>query len=160
MIKIRILALGKLKEKYLREAVSEYEKRLSAFCSFEIIELEPVKLSDKPSPSEISAALGREADMLLSKIPQGALTVALCIEGKMLSSEELSKTVGEAAINGYSNIVFIIGSSYGLSDRIKNAANIKLSVSKMTFPHQLFRVMLCEQIYRAFKILQGGTYHK
>lgn len=160
MIKIRIIAMGKLKEKYLREAVAEYEKRLSALCSFDITEIEPVKPADKPSSAEISAALEKEADVILSKIPQNAFKVALCIEGKLISSEELSEKIQTAASGGISNIVFIIGSSYGMSDRVKNAADFKLSVSKMTFPHQLFRVMLCEQIYRAFKISQGGTYHK
>ncbi len=151
--------MGKLKEKYLRDAVSEYSKRLSAFCNFEITELEPVKLSLKPSQAEIAAALEKETDMLLAKIPQNAYTVALCIEGEQLSSEELSKKMAKTAQDN-SCIVFIIGSSFGLYEKIKQKAALCLSVSKMTFPHQLFRVMLCEQIYRAFMISSGGNYHK
>lgn len=160
MIKIKIIAFGKLKEKYLKDGVEEYAKRLGAFCNFEIIEAEPVKLPEKPSESEISAALQKESEILFAKIPRSAFTVALCVEGKMLSSEELSEKIEKTASNGFSEIVFIIGSSYGLSDSIKQSADMRLSVSKMTFPHQLFRLMLCEQIYRAFMISSGGTYHK
>ncbi len=157
---VQIIALGKLKEKYLTDAVKEYEKRISAFAKFSITELEPERLSENPSEAEISAALEAEADKITAKIPQNSLVIAMCIEGKQLSSEGFAKRINEAAISGKSNIVFIIGSSHGLSDRIKKAAALKMSMSEMTFPHQLARVMLSEQIYRAFTIIHNRKYHK
>lgn len=160
MIKIKVIALGKLKEKYLRDAVEEYLKRLSAYSKTEILEIEPTRLSDNPSAAEIQKALDGEAEQILKKIPDGSLVVALCIEGKQYSSEEFNKVLDSYISKGASSIVFIIGSSYGLSDKIKSLAGIKLSFSKMTFPHQLFRVMLLEQIYRNFKISDGSKYHK
>lgn len=160
MIKIKVIALGKLKEKYLKDAVDEYLKRLSAYAKTEIVEIEPFRLSDNPSKSEIERALDLEAEQILKKIPEGALVAALCIEGKQYSSEEFHEVLNSHVLKGASNLVFIIGSSYGLSEKIKRIANIKLSFSKMTFPHQLFRVMLLEQIYRNFKIGDGSKYHK
>ena len=160
MIKVKIIALGKLKERYLKEAVEEYAKRLSALCSFEVIEIEPEKTKENPSDKEILAALKKEATLIEKKIPEGALTVALCIEGKRYSSVSFSKLFSDAAVNGKGNIVFLIGSSYGMDESLKKRADIKMSMSDMTFPHQLARVMLTEQIYRAFKIMEGGTYHK
>lgn len=159
MIKITLIALGKLKEKYLTEAVKEYSKRLSAYCKLEIIELEPIRLSDKPSDAEICNALEKETDIILKKIPQGSEVITLCVEGKSLSSNEFASKIERIANMG-KGITFIIGSSYGLSDRIKKMSGLRLSVSEMTFPHQLFRVMLLEQIYRAFKINEGSAYHK
>lgn len=159
MIKVDFITLGKLKEKYLREASGEYEKRLSRYCDLKISELAPVNLSDNPSSAEIENALLKEKDMILKQIPKDAFTVALCIEGKELSSEALAELFKEKSIEGQ-RICFIIGSSYGLSNEIKKRADIRLSVSKMTFPHQLFRIMLLEQTYRAFKINEGSTYHK
>jgi len=159
MIKVNIIALGKLKEKYLVSACEEYSKRLKGYCNLEITEIEPVRLPDKPSQSEIEKALLKESQLINSKIPQGSCVFAMCIEGKQLSSEELSVKIDSSCNRGQS-IVFIIGSSYGLSDVIKERADIKMSVSKMTFPHQLFRVMLLEQIYRGFKIREGSAYHK
>ncbi len=159
MIKITLITLGKLKEKYLREASSEYEKRLSRYCNLDIIELEPVKLSDKPSNSEIENALQRESEMIIKKIPQNSEVYSLCVEGKPLSSDKFAEKNGEL-VNSGRGITFIIGSSYGLSSKIKALSNFKLSLSQMTFPHQLFRVMLLEQIYRSFKINEGSTYHK
>ncbi len=159
MIKIKIITLGRLKEKYLISAVEEYKKRLSGYSNLEIIELEPVKLPEKPSEGEIEKALLKEAELISDKIPQGSEVFAMCIEGKQLSSPELSKRI-ENAVNMGKNLVFIIGSSHGLSEKIKNMADVRLSVSKMTFPHQLFRVMLLEQIYRSFKIIEGSAYHK
>lgn len=159
MIKITLITLGKLKEKYLREASAEYEKRLSRYCNLDIVELEPIKLSDKPSQSEIDSALQKEADMIIKKIPAASEVYSLCIEGKKLSSEEFADRNSKLTNEG-KNITFIIGSSYGLSKNIKNLSNFKLSLSDMTFPHQLFRIMLLEQIYRAFKINEGSTYHK
>lgn len=160
MIKLKIITLGKLKEKYLRDAQDEYLKRLSAYARTELIELEPVRLSENPSAGEIERALLAEAEMIKRKLPEGALITALCIEGKQLSSEELSAFNAERISRGTGTLVYIIGSSHGLHPDIKATADLKLSFSKMTFPHQLFRVMLLEQIYRAFKIEEGGSYHK
>lgn len=159
MIKVNIIALGRLKEKYLSEAVKEYSKRLSRYADLNIVELEPVRLPDKPSQSEIEAALTKESEMIFKKIPQGSFVCSLCVEGKTLSSEGLAQRIAELSSMG-KNITFIIGSSYGLSESVKKASDMKLSLSAMTFPHQLFRVMLLEQIYRAFKINEGSTYHK
>lgn len=160
MLKITLITLGHLKEKYLRGACDEYVKRLGTLCSLKIIELEPAKLSDKPSESEIKTALSNEADKISSLIPNNAYLIPLCIEGKQLDSVELSQKLEQVAIMGKTNVCFVIGSSYGIDDGIKQKADLKLSMSKMTFPHQLARVMLLEQIYRAFKITQGATYHK
>ena len=157
---MQIIALGKLKEKYLTDAVKEYEKRISAFAKFSIIELEPERISENPFEAEITAALDSEAEKIMAKIPQNSMIVAMCVEGKQLSSESFAKKINEAGINGKSNIVFIIGSSYGLSDRVKKMASIRMSMSEMTFPHQLARVMLSEQIYRAFTIINNRKYHK
>ena len=159
MIKVRILALGKLKEDYLRLAVGEYEKRLNGYCSLEISELSPKNLPENPSESEINAALEKEAEMIIKALPKTTKTVAMCIEGRQYSSEELAGLIDRAA-GETGSITFIIGSSYGLSEKIKAMADIKLSMSKMTFPHQLARVLLLEQIYRGFKINEGSAYHK
>lgn len=157
---VKIIALGKLKEKYLRDAFAEYEKRLSAFCRFTIDELEPERLPDEPSEQEIEKALKTEAEKISSKIPQNSLVVAMCIEGKQQSSTAFAETLSRAANNGKSTAVFIIGSSYGLSGEIKKTADLKMSMSEMTFPHQLARIMLSEQIYRAFTIINNRKYHK
>lgn len=159
MIKVKIIALGKLKEKYLRDAADEYIKRLKGYCDLEIIELSPVKLSDNPSEKEIQSALKSEAQMIIKKIPQNSKITALCVEGKGVSSEKFADSINSAAFDG-APVCFVIGSSYGLSDEIKKLANNRLSMSEMTFPHQLFRIMLLEQLYRAFKINEGSTYHK
>ncbi len=159
MIKITFITLGKLKEKYLRDAVNEYAKRLSRYCKLEIVELNPVNLPEKPSQSEIDTALQKEADLIKKRIPENSIVTALCVEGKAHSSEQLAAFV-DTNTNSGKNMCFIIGSSYGLYETIKQRADLKLSLSAMTFPHQLFRVMLLEQIYRAFKINEGGTYHK
>lgn len=158
-MKITVIALASLKEKYLKEAADEYIKRLGAFCNLKIIEIDPVRLPEKPSYAEISAALSREAELIAKKIPAGDFVVPLCIEGKQLSSEEFAEML-EEKVNIGRGVTFIIGSSCGLSDDIKRRADLKLSFSKMTFPHKLFRVMLLEQLYRAFKICSGGAYHK
>ena len=160
MLGVTIICLGKLKEKYLRDARDEYSKRLSAFCKLNIVELTPKKLSDNPSQKEIENALQTEAKKITEKIPKGAYIYSLCIEGKQVSSEELSAEFQNIGVGGVSIIVFIIGSSFGLSDEIKRMSNKKLSMSKMTFPHQLARIMLLEQIYRAVQISAGTKYHK
>lgn len=157
---VTVLCVGKLKESYWRDAVAEYAKRLSAFCRFTVIEVDEERLPDAPSAAQIAHTLEEEGKRLLSRIPRDALTVALCIEGKTVSSEMLSARLSSWALNGKSHIVFVIGGSFGLSDEVKNAAALRLSMSPMTFPHQLARVMLLEQIYRAFQIASGGKYHK
>ena len=157
---ITVIALGKLKEKYLKDAISEYGKRISAYGKLDIIELTPVRLSDNPSQTEIDNALSKEAEEIKKKVPNGSYVFSLCVEGKQKSSEELAKAINDVTLNGKSNIVFIIGSSFGLSPEIKKLSDCRLSFSPMTFPHQLMRVMLLEQIYRAFQINNNGKYHK
>lgn len=160
MLNINIICIGKIKEKYWTQAIEEYKKRLSAFCKFHIIELDEEKIKNNPSNSDIEKTLNAEGKRIISKIPKGSYTVAMCIEGKIISSEELSKKIDEIALNSFSTINFIIGGSWGLSDEVKNASLFRLSMSKMTFPHQMARVVLCEQIYRAFEISTNGKYHK
>ena len=157
---IIVIALGKLKEKYLADAVKEYSKRLSVYGKVNIIELNPVRLPDNPSQAEIASALNKEAEEIKKKIPSGSYIFTLCIEGKEKSSEKFAEEIKSAGLNGKSNITFIIGSSFGLSEEIKKLADNRLSFSPMTFPHQLMRVMLLEQIYRAFQINNNGKYHK
>lgn len=159
MLNFTLITVGSLKEDYLRRAVAEYEKRLSAFCRPNIVELKEVKLPDSPSKSEIDSALDSEADKILSSIPPRAYKVALCVEGKQMSSEKLAATI-ENATQTHSDICFIIGSSYGLSPRVKTAADLRLSFSELTFPHQLMRVITVEAVYRAFTIIKGTRYHK
>ena len=160
MLTIRLIAPGELKESYLREAVAEYEKRLSAYARVERVAIKEERLPDKPSDGEIRAALEAEADKILEKIPPRAYTIALCIEGKTLSSEALAEKVRRVTLDGHSEICFIIGSSHGLSERVKKAAHLRLSISPMTFPHQLMRVIVYEILYRTMSILSGGKYHK
>ena len=157
---VTIICEGKLKEKYLRDACAEYAKRLSAYCKLNIIELNPHRISENPSAAEIDAVLEAEAKEILAKIPNTAKVYAICIEGKQMPSEKLAKEISACAVQGFNNIVFIIGGSHGLSDSVKKRADFKLSMSEMTFPHQLARVMLLEQIYRAYQISNGGKYHK
>jgi len=158
---IRIIAVGRIRDKNINGLIEEYSKRLSGYVNFEIIETPEQKFgSDNASKSEIQIALEKEGEDILKKIPPKSRIIALCIEGKSLSSEEFSKYIGQSAIEGFSSIVFIIGSSYGLAKKVKDAAHLQLSFSKMTFPHGLMRAVLCEQIFRAFKILKGEVYHK
>ena len=160
MLNITIIAVGKLKEQYLRDASAEYQKRLSTLCKLNIVEINPEKLSDNPSAKEIENALNNEAKKIIEKIPKGAKVYSMCIEGKQRTSEELSKEIDNLALEGASNIVFIIGGSFGLSDEVKKLSAYRLSMSKMTFPHQIARIMLLEQIYRATQISIGTKYHK
>ena len=160
MLNITIIAIGKLKEQYLRDASAEYQKRLSTLCRLNIIELPAEKLSDNPSQKEIDNALTAEGRKITEKIPKGARVYTMCIEGKQRSSEELSRELETAGVEGISSVAFIIGGSFGLSEDVKRLSNHRLSMSRMTFPHQLARVMLCEQIYRAFQISAGTKYHK
>lgn len=160
MINVNFIVLGKLKETYMKDFTAEYEKRLSSYCRLTVTELEPVKLSDNPSQAEINNALDKEMQMITAKIPKSSYVFSMCIEGKQMSSEELSKKIQDIALCGKSNITFIIGSSYGLSDEIKKMSDFKFSMSKMTFPHKLARIMLTEQVYRAFSISNNSKYHK
>lgn len=159
MLKVKLITVGNLKEDYLRSAVAEYEKRLGAFCRFELIQLKEERLSDMPSKNEINAALEREAVKIIEQISSSSYCVALCVEGKQLSSEELAERIESVSMEK-SEICFVIGSSYGLADTVKQRADMRLSVSKLTFPHQLMRVILLEAVYRAFNIQRGTKYHK
>ena len=159
MLKIDLICIGKLKEDYWRAACAEYAKRLSAYCHFTIKELPECRLPDKPSVAQILAALDEEAAKILEAAGRSAI-VALCIEGGMLSSEQFAEKLDRMCVNGTGSISFVIGSSFGLSDLVKQKAALRLSFSPMTFPHQLARVVLCEQVYRAFQINTHGKYHK
>ena len=160
MCGITLICVGKLKEKYYGDAFAEYQKRLGAFCRFELEEIPEQRLGDDPGGREIAAALEKEAAEIEKRIPTGAAVVALCVEGKSMSSPALAAQMKNWMNTGKSRICFIVGGSFGMSERIKARADLKLSVSEMTFPHHLFRVMLAEQIYRAFSILEGSRYHK
>lgn len=158
-MKIHLICLGGLKEKYLRDAQAEYVKRLNGCCSLTLTELDPVPVPKPMSRAQIDAALSAEGQKIAAVLTKG-YTVALCIEGKQLSSQQLSQKLADLAVNGTSCVNFVIGSSYGLSPEVKNAADLCLSVSEMTFPHQLFRIMLLEQIYRAYDIMGANKYDK
>lgn len=160
MLKINIICIGKLKEKFLTDGCKEYVKRLHSFCNINIIELSEYKVPDNPSQKEIQQCIEKEGEKILSKIPNGSYTVSMCIEGKILSSEELADKLNFAANNSYSTVNFVIGGSFGLSEKIKQKSNLKLSMSKMTFPHQLARLILLEQVYRGFSINSNSKYHK
>ena len=160
MLNIKIIATGDFKENYLRDACAEYKKRLGAWCKLEEIILKEEKLPDNPSQTQIEKALEIEAKRVLEKISPRAYVIAMCVEGKQLSSEELAEKIEQIQSNGSSEIVFIIGSSFGLSPEVKNRADYKLSISKLTFPHQLLRVILHEAVYRALSIINGTRYHK
>ena len=157
-MQIQLVTVGTLKEKWLREAFAEYEKRLGRYCKLTVTELSEVRLPEAPSEAETAAALQAEGKAILSAC-KGKI-IAMCIEGKQLSSEEFSAALDRAAISGDSVLSFVIGSSFGLHDSVKNAAALRFSMSKMTFTHQIARVLLAEQIYRAFQISTGGKYHK
>ncbi len=160
MLSVTILAVGKLKEGYLRDACREYAKRLQGSCKFHIEELNEYRLPENPSPAQITLGLEKEGQEILQRCPSGAYVAAMCIEGKMLDSVAFSKVISQVAVQGKSQVIFVIGGSFGLWERVKERADLRLSMSPMTFPHQLARVMLCEQIYRAFSIAAGTRYHK
>lgn len=158
---INIICVGSLKEKYLRDAAAEYEKRLSPYCKLKITEVSEYKLPEKPSSAEIARCIEAEGNAVLAKIPQNAAIAAMCIEGEMLSSEDFSKRLSALMSNeAASELCFVIGGSYGLYDEVKKKAVLRLSISRMTFTHQISRVLILEQIYRAFQISSGGKYHK
>lgn len=160
MFDITLIAMGKLKEPFYINAAAEYEKRLKGYCHFSIIELPETRLSDAPSTAEIAAGLEKEADLILTKIPRSAWFCVLTPEGRMLSSEQLAEKMSAVKLSGKSSVCFLIGSSFGISPKIKQLADFKLSMSPMTFPHHLARVMVLEQIYRAEAIQNGSKYHK
>ena len=160
MFDITLICMGKLKEKFYISAAEEYTKRLSAYCKFHLIELPEVRLPDDPSPAQIAAGLDKEAESIREKIPKGAWFCTLTPEGKLLSSEQLADKLKDVKISGKSSVCFLIGSSFGISPSIKAMADFKLSMSPMTFPHHLARVMVLEQIYRAEAIQAGSKYHK
>ena len=158
-MKIKVIAVGNLKERYFREGCEEYLKRLSAYAKVSVTEIPEYRIS-KEGPAEIEKCLLEEGERILSKIGRRSCVLALCVEGEQLSSPQLSQKLYEFGGAGYSEIVFVIGGSHGLSNLVKERANMRLSFSEMTFPHQLMRVMLLEQIYRACNIREGGKYHK
>lgn len=161
MLNVNIIAVGKLKEPFLRDACAEYVKRLGAFCKPKIFELAESRLSENPSEKEISAALSDEGKLILPIIKEkSCYNIAMCIEGRQFSSEEFSEIIGKNSVLGKSTFNFVIGSSFGLAGEVKDFCDLRLSMSKMTFPHQLARLMLLEQIYRGFQIIGNGKYHK
>ena len=157
---VRLVCVGRLKEKFYADAAAEYAKRLGAYCKLDIVELPEQRLSPSPTPGEVSAALEKEGAAIRGKIPAGYAVIALCVEGKLLSSQELSAALARRAQAGGKGLALVIGGSYGLHPSVKELAWLRLSMSPMTFPHHLARVMVLEQLYRAFKIQEGGRYHK
>lgn len=160
MFNITLITMGKLKEKFYLTAADEYLKRMKGYCQFQLIELSEVRLPDNPSPAEISAALEKEADTIIEKIPRGAWFCVFTPEGKMLSSEQFADKLQNIKLSGKNCACFLIGSSFGIAQRVKEMANFQLSMSSMTFPHHLARVMVLEQLYRAEAIQAGSKYHK
>lgn len=159
-MRINIVCVGKIKEKYLKLGIDEFKKRLSKYCKLEIIELEDEKAPENLSDKEMLIIKEKEGKKILSKIKDNSYIIALAIDGKNLSSEELAQTINKLGVRGVSNITFVIGGSLGLSDEVLSRADYKLSFSKMTFPHQLMRLILLEQVYRAYRINNGEPYHK
>lgn len=160
MINVYYIYFGQQKDAYFRSAMDEYIKRIGKYAKFTEKVLKPEPVSDNPSQSEIEHCLEKEAKQVLPHLSKSALKIAMCVEGKTMSSEDFAKTFEKAMLNGKSEIVFVVGSSFGLSKTVKNACDMRLSFSPMTFAHGLFGVMLTEQIYRAFTILNGEKYHK
>lgn len=159
MLSVNIICVGKLKEKYLREAIDEYSKRMKPLCRLTIVELSEERASDDPSDAEIRRVIAAESDRISQKLGRGDYVIAMCVEGKNISSEELSQRLEDISMTS-STVDLVIGGSWGLSDELKARADFRLSMGKMTFPHQLCRVMLLEQVYRAFQISRGTKYHK
>lgn len=157
---VNIICIGKIKEKYWTDAIAEYAKRLKAFCKLNIIELDEEKIQNNPNDAQIKTVIEAEGKRILSKLAKNSYVVTLCIEGKTISSPDFAKVIAESALMGKSNIDFIIGGSWGLSEEVKSRSDFKLSMGRMTYPHQMARVILTEQIYRAFEINSNGKYHK
>lgn len=160
MQRVTVLCVGKMKEKFYLEAAAEYVKRLQRFCKLELVELPESRLPESPSPAEVQRALAAEAAAIRERLPKGGAVIALCIEGKPCSSVELSRRMEELAVAGKTQLTFLIGGSVGLDESLKQQADWRLSMSPMTFPHHLARIMLLEQIYRAYQISAGTKYHK
>lgn len=160
MFDITLIVMGKLKEKFYISAAAEYEKRMKAYASFKIVELPEFRLPENPSPAEIQNGLEKEAEQILQKIPKNAWFCVLTPEGKIISSEELAEKMADVKNSGKSSACFLIGSSFGIAQRVKDKADFRLSMSRMTFPHHLARVMVLEQLYRAEAIQAGSRYHK
>lgn len=160
MFDITLITLGKLKEPFYLSAAAEYEKRMKGYCTFRLLELPEYRLPEDPSPAEIATGLEKEAEQILSKIPKGAWFCVLTPEGKTLSSEAFAQKLKEVKLSGKSSACFLIGSSFGMAQRIKDKADFKLSMGPMTFPHHLARIMVLEQLYRAEAIQAGSKYHK
>ena len=159
-IRVQLICVGKMREKFYIDAAAEYVKRLSAYCKLQVVELPEERLPSNPSQAQIDAALEKEAAAILAKIPKGSKIVALCVEGKLLSSPDLAQELAKWTVDGASHFTFLIGGSFGLHPSVKEKAQLRLSMSPMTFPHHLARVMVLEQIYRAFQINAGTRYHK
>ena len=160
MFEITLLAMGKLKEKFYISAAEEYAKRLGAYCKFRLLELPEIRLPENPSPAEIAAGLDKEAETIFAKVPKGAYLCIFTPEGKELSSEGFAERIAQVKLSGKSSMCFLIGSSFGISPKVKAAADFQLSMGPMTFPHHLARIMVLEQIYRAEAIQAGSKYHK
>jgi 23S rRNA (pseudouridine1915-N3)-methyltransferase len=160
MFSVTLIAMGKLKEQFYLAAASEYEKRLKGFCQFSLIELPEHRLPENPSAAEITAGLEKEAELILSKIPKGAWFCVMTPEGQQLTSESLAQKIKEVKLSGKSSACFLIGSSFGIAPKVKARADLKLSMSAMTFPHHMARIMVLEQLYRAESIQAGNKYHK
>ena len=160
MLNIKFICVGKLRERFYIDAFNEYARRLSAYCKFECAELNETKLGDKPSDKEIENALVRESADIEKAIPKDAYVIAMCVGAKQLKSEELAQKINSLSLSGRGKICFIIGGSFGMAESVKQRADMRLGMSEMTFPHHLARVMLTEQIYRSFKIIEGSRYHK
>ena len=160
MLAVKFICVGKMRERFFADAFAEYEKRLGAYCRFECVEPAEVRLPEKPSPTELQAALAKEALDIVKWIPQDAYVVAMCVEGRQMPSEAMARLIQERENSGKPKLCFIVGGSYGLADSVKERADLRLSMSEMTFPHHLARVMLAEQLYRGFKIKEGSKYHK
>lgn len=160
MLSVKLICVGKMREKYYTDAFAEYSKRLQAYCRFELCEIAEQRLSDDPSEKEIKAALDREAQDILKAVPRDAFLTAMCVEGVQMPSEGMAELISRCELSGKPKLCFVIGGSFGLSEEVKRRSDRRLSMSRMTFPHHLARVMLAEQIYRGFKINEGSKYHK
>lgn len=160
MLAVKLICVGKMREKFYIEAFLEYAKRLQAYCKLDVIELAEQRLGDNPSQKEIASALQREAADIMKNIPSDAYLVAMCVEGRQMKSEGMAELICKRKSSGKPKLCFVVGGSFGLDESVKRRADMRLSMSEMTFPHHLARVMLAEQIYRAFKINEGSRYHK
>jgi len=160
MLNIKLICVGKMREKFYIDAFAEYQKRLQAYCRLELLEITEQRLAERPTEKEIAAALERESQEILKAVPADAYFVALCVEGKQMPSEGMAELIAQREDSGKPRLCFVIGGSFGLAPAVKQRADRSLSMSQMTFPHHLARVMLIEQIYRGFKINEGSRYHK